>query len=113
MPIINKIGWEKATGGKLNPYAKAIVKIATKVCEYLDQLDQTEKVDANNLILKADKEFNEGITGNMAGLVALLVSRYHSKGEEFRKSWNKNWSNENAKGVINPAVFTIKNGELK
>lgn len=105
MPIKNTKDWEKATSGKLNPYAKAIVRVAKKVIELLDKATD---FDADDLILKANKELKEGITGNMAGMIALLVSKYHSRGEEFRKSWNKYNGNENAKGVINPAIMTIK-----
>ena len=81
------------------------MKVAKKVVELLDKATD---FDADDLILKADEELKEGITGNMAGMIALLVSKYHSRGEEFRKSWNKHNGNENAKGVINPAIMIIK-----
>ena len=105
MPIKNIEGWKKATGGKLNPYAKAIVKIAKRVSELLDE---TTDFNANDLILKANKEFDEGITGNMAGMIALLVSKYHTRGEEFKKSWNTHYDKPEAKGVINPAILIMK-----
>mgnify|MGYP001614189682 FL=1 len=110
MKIKNIEGWIKVTGGELNPYAKAIVRMAEKVMEFLEQ---TEDFDANDLILKADKELNEDITGNMAGMIALLVSKYHERGDEFKKSWNRYNGNENAQGVINPAIITIKTNDQK
>ena len=108
MKIKNIEGWDKATGGELNPYAKAIVKVAKKTMELLEAVDATAKIDANELILEADRECKEGITGNMAGMIALLISKYHERGEEFRKSWNTYNGKPEAKGVINPAIITIK-----
>jgi len=105
MKLKNIEGWEKATGGELNPYAAAIVKVAKKVMELLEN---TDDFDANDLILKADEELKEDITGNMAGMIALLVSKYHERGDEFKKSWNKSYGREDAKGVINPAIITLK-----
>ena len=88
-----------------NSYMLAILKVAEKVMEYLDK---GEVIDADKLIGKADEELHEGITGNMAAYIASAVSKYHEKGDEFKRSWNKQYGNENAKGIINPAIFTIE-----
>jgi len=90
-----------------DPYAKAILDVARKTMEIIDKEPQQE-IDANELIRQADKELDEGITGNMAGYIAVLVSKYHERGDEFKKSWNKHWGNETAKGIINPAIITLK-----
>jgi hypothetical protein len=105
MKLKNPEGWKKATGGELNPYAKAIVKVAKKTMEFLEA---TTDFDANDLIIKADEELKEGITGNMAGMIALLISKYHKRGDEFKKSWNGYYGKENAKGVVNPAILIMK-----
>lgn len=90
-----------------NNYALCIVKVADKVMDYLEELGDKE-FSADDLITRADRELNEGITGNMAAYVSMLVTKYHSRGEDFRKSWNKHWNRPDAKGIINPAVVTFK-----
>ncbi len=62
---------------------------------------------------KTCKEAHDGMYGNdlsgfMAGCVASAVSHFHSRGEEYRKFWNKLWGiEEDKKGVVNPAIITI------
>ena len=36
-----------------------------------------------------DEMYGEDLTGFMAGCVAQAISHFHSRGEEFRKFWNK------------------------
>ena len=94
----------------MGDYTKGILRVAEKVMEYLDK---GEPVDAEALIQKANKELDEGITGYMAGMVAFCVTKYHTKSEEFKKSWNKSWGDEDRGGVINPALLTINTNEKK
>lgn len=93
---------------KPDVYVLEILKVAEKVLDYMEALPENEPIDADALISKADKELDSGITGNMAGFIAMIATKCHSRGEEFKKSWNKHWGNPDAKGVTNPAVITIK-----
>ena len=92
---------------KPDEYVLAILKVGEKVIDYMEELSENEPIDANALILKANDFYKEGITGNMAAYIAYIATKCHSRGEEFRKSWNKYNGREDAKGVINPAVVTI------
>jgi hypothetical protein len=109
--IINKEWLEKqktAEGeDKPDEYVLTILKVGEKVLDLMEALGD-KPIDANELILQADKELNESITGNMAAYVAFIATKCHSRGEEFKKSWNKHNGREDAKSVINPAVITIK-----
>lgn len=81
--------------------------MARKIMEYLDQ-DANKKFSASDLMHQADKELDAGITGFMAGAIASMVATVHSRGEEFRASWNKGYGVEaKGKGVVNPAIVTI------
>ena len=59
----------------------------------------------------AEEMYSEGITGFQAGKVAQVITHFHSRGEDFRQWWNRRHLTEEeaqeAKGVVNPAVFTI------
>lgn len=90
-----------------NEYALCIIKIADKVMDYLEEIGDG-KFSSDDLITRADRELKEGITGNMAAYVAALVTKYHSRGEDFRTGWNTYWKQPNSKGVVNPAVVTFK-----
>ncbi len=110
MSIIKQEAWEKYV--KLNkddPYGKCCVDVARKVTEYLDD-PHVPVLDCHDLICKADKAIDAGgITGFMAGCVANMVSQVHSRGEEFRKAWNKPYMKEGQEdkgGVVNPAILT-------
>jgi len=105
MPITNKEKWDKYNSKNKDEYGGACVKLARRVMEYLDKED---KFDSNELITRANKEFNEGITGFMAGAIATMVSQCHSRGEEFKKSWNNEVSGDKMEGVNNPALMTIQ-----
>jgi hypothetical protein len=93
-------------------YGAAIVKVAGEVMRLLDKTEnnvvgEEQFLNAHELILQADKNLQEHITGNQAGYVAYLVVKYHSRGEDFKRSWNKFFGDEKRKGVINPAIITI------
>ena len=90
---------------KPGPYVLAILRVGEKVVDLMEAIDPIAKIDANELILEADRELKEEITGNMAAYVALIAIKCHSRGEEFRKSWNEYNGKSEAKGVINPADF--------
>ena len=49
-----------------------------------------------------------GITGFMAGCIAQMITKCHSRGEEFKKKWNESYGvKDEKKGAINPALVTI------
>ena len=49
----------------------------------------------------------------MAGIISLMIVQCHSRGEEWKKKWNKEWGDENREGVINPAVLEIERYKRK
>lgn len=109
MPIIKQKEWDKCVSINQDPYGKCCIDVARKAMEILD--NEPDDFDCHSLICRADDEIDAGgITGFMAGCVAQMISELHSRGEEFRKKWNKEHGikEENDKGgVVNPALFTI------
>ena len=113
MPIIDKEGWKRCVENNKDPYGKCCVDVARKVMKTLDL--GVENFNCHELICAADKEIDAGgITGFMAGCVASMVSKVHSRGEEFRKKWNLDnqigTEGEDANkgnGVLNPALLNI------
>ena len=112
MKLKNEKLWNEYVAKNTDPYGKCIVNVAKRVMELLDN---ENKVDARNLVMRAEKELKAGLTGFMAGAVASIVSTCHKKGEEFRKSWNNDVAigDEGKKandsgGVLNPAIVRIK-----
>lgn len=99
--------WQKEIADtKDDPYTSAIVRVAEKVMDLMEAKGD-EPFDAHELMLQANKELDEGITGNMSGFIAYLVSKYHSRGDEFKSSWNKRYGGDDSKGVVNPAIINI------
>jgi len=110
--IIDQKGWEKCVkNNSEDDYGKCAVDVAREAMRLLDD-GKHEKFDADDIITEADRNLDAGITGFMSGWIANVISHCHSRGEEFRKSWNKHYAgdkyDENKKGVINPAILTIK-----
>ncbi len=112
MPITDTETWNKWVEANDDPYGKACIDVARRVMDYLDDKHVTT-LDPHDMICKADKATEAGgITGFMAGCVAQMVSKVHSRGEEFRKAWNKDVGSatgqEDAEGVLNPALVTME-----
>ena len=104
--ITNLEKWNRYVAKNTDPYGKACVDIARRVMEILDG---EKDFEPHNIITKAEKDVGEdGITGFMAGVISLMIAQCHSRGEEFKKKWNKGYTNKDIKGVINPAIITIK-----
>lgn len=99
--------YEAEGENKPDAYVLMILKVGEKVLDYMEELPLTETIDAQELVLKANKELDAGITGNMAGYIAMIATKCHSRGKEFKRSWNKHHGDEGRKGVINPAIITI------
>lgn len=112
MPITDQTHWDKWVKSNSNPYGKACVDVAREVMRLLDERGE---FDTHKLICEADDNIKAGgITEFMAGCVAQMVSRCHSRGEEFRKKWNidNQISHEGEKanesgGVLNPALLNL------
>jgi hypothetical protein len=109
MPVINHLSWNEQIAANKSDYGKCVVDVAREVMRLLD-LPENEKFDADDLIRKADHVIDTGggITGFQAGCIAQIVVQCHSRGEEFRASWNKQYDDKpHPDGVFNPAIFTI------
>ena len=115
MPITDMAAWEEWEEANQDPYGKACVDVAREVMRLLDE--RLEPIaEPNRLISDADDSIKAGgITGFMAGCVAQMVSKCHSRGEEFRRAWNHETqlgtegdrANESG-GVLNPALLSIE-----
>jgi len=109
MPVVKKDVWDHQVKINDDPYGGACIKIAEKVMEYLD--NEPGGFDARALICRADTELDYGITMFMACAAANLVSKVHSRGEEFRLRWNGEHGVQEANcgggggGVVNPAII--------
>ena len=103
--------WQKERESIGNDYAMAIWVVADRVMQLLDKTINNvagEGLNAHDLILQADKDMQQHITGNQAAYVANLVVKYDSRSKDFMRSWNKFWGRENdTNGVINPAIVEI------
>src|SRR5437762_1052332 len=112
MPITKQEDWDKLVKNNSDPYGEATVDVAREVMRLLDE---QQDYDTHKIICDADKNIKAGgITGFMAGCVASMVSRCHSRGEEFRKKWNldhqisqEGEKANKGKGVLNPALLEI------
>ena len=106
MPITDAAQWTRYVEANKDSYGGACVRVAEKVMRLLD-----ERPEMNADALVHEAALGEGITGFMAGCVASMVSKVHSRGEEFRKSWNRAHGIEDGRdtgGVANPAILEIK-----
>lgn len=116
MPIIKEKEWNECVAKNDDPYGGCAVNVAREVMRLLDE--EKGDFDAQNLVHRANDTLKAGITGFMAGCVASMVSKFHSRGEEFRRKWNKDYqigdegekANESG-GVLNPALLTIESPE--
>ena len=111
--IIDQEKWNSWVVANEDPYGKACVDVAREAMQILDE--EPGEFDCHKLISRADKRSGAGgITGFMAGCVAQMVSACHSRGEEFRRKWNKDnqigtegdEANDSG-GVLNPALLNI------
>ncbi len=122
--ITNQKRWDEYVEKNKSSYGKCCVNVARKVMEMLDENDTPlhagyypDVHTTHGLICKADKDIDAGgITGFMAGAVTSMVVQCHSRGEEFRKDWNKSYGVDETKdkgGVVNPALVTIDTDKLE
>ena len=110
MPITNEALWKSWIEHNQDPYGGAIVAVAREAMRLLDE--RPGPINPHRLINDADEAANMGgITGFMAGCVTRIISECHSRGDEFRVVWNRLFEvPDHVKGVVNPAIVTIKTG---
>lgn len=114
MRLKDQAAWDKYVEANQDAYGGCCVKVAREVMERMDELSPNKPVYAEGLVHDADRKLGEWITGFMAGAVASMVSRCHERGEEFRRSWNRDTqiddegdrANESG-GVLNPALLNV------
>lgn len=118
MSIVNQEAWDSWVKNNSDPYGKCCIDVTRQVMKLLDK--EPGDFDCHDIICQADRDIEAGgITGFMAGAVASMVSKCHSRGEEFRRKWNLDTQidDEGEKanelgGTLNPAILVIgvKNG---
>ncbi len=90
----------------LDGYSFGVVQATVGVIGRLDQGQSPEE---------ASEYMGEmGISGFMAGCVAQWISKFHERGDEYRKWWNKKCGVDEEKaqgGVVNPAIVTFTSKE--
>ena len=112
MPIIDEVSWKSWEDKNQDDYGKCCVDVAREVMRLLDECQN--EFDPHKLICEADNRIDAGgITGFMAGAVAHMVSKCHSRGEEFRLRWNGTFQKpgvigKDNGGVVNPAIMKIE-----
>ena len=109
--IKDKEMWESWVKANKDPYGKCCVDVARETMKLLDD-DKHKDFDTNKIISEADDNIKAGgITGFMAGCIAQMICKCHSRGKEFKKKWNEHYAlneqDKDRKGVINPALLTI------
>ena len=113
MPITNEAGWKQCEDSNKDGYGGACVDVAREVMHLLDE--RPGPFDPNDIISEADDALGTGgITGFMAGCEAQMVAVYHSRGEEFRRAWNRKYQtpeqaeqSDASGGIVNPAILTL------
>ena len=109
MPITNTEFWDKQIEVNTDGYGKAVVDVARRAMEILDE--EPGAINCHKLLCRADDDIKAGgITGFMAGAAASVIGKVHSRGEEFRIAWNTDHgvSEEKAKGgTVNPAIINV------
>ena len=118
MPITNQEKWDKYVSKNKDSYGKACVDVARRVMEILDENDKPIESGyhpntqlTHGMIVKADRGVHNGqseLTGFMAGVVSVMITHCHSRGEEWKKVWNKENTGDKIDGVNNPALMTIE-----
>jgi hypothetical protein len=98
-------GWKTyCSKNCMDPYSFGVMRATCAAFEVLDQGGTPEMAQA------AWKGL--GLTGYMAGAAAQSIAAFHERGEEFKKYWNTSWGvPDETRGVVNPALVTIKTKE--
>jgi len=87
MPIINTKDWDIWVEKNQNSAGKVCIDIARQVMKVLDE---DKDFNADELIVLSAKEIKAEVPNKFIKVqVANMVSKYHSRGTEFRKKWNE------------------------
>ncbi|MDD3304396.1 MAG: hypothetical protein PHP54_05725 [Clostridia bacterium] len=92
-------------------YSYGVVKYACRWAKYMQHLMKKHNKSIFQIADKAScLSDTEGITGFMHVCAVSMLSECWKYGDDLRKWHNKECGDEDAKGVINPAVLTINVG---
>lgn len=112
MPIANTKAWNHYVKVNKSDYGATCVNSARRSMDLLNE--ESGEFDCHDIICRPNKQ--EGLSGGQADCVAAMISKCHSRGEEFRKLWNKdNQINDEGDkgnegdGVLNRVVMEIEN----
>jgi hypothetical protein len=81
-------------------YSEAVIIAGEKVMELLDEGKTPEEA--------GEGLHGQDLTGFMAGAAIQAVVHFHERGDEVKEWWNNRYGVKDAKGVVNPAIVTIK-----
>ena len=107
--------WKEYEETNTDSYSKCCVDIARIVMKLLDDNHLPLRngyfpdiQTAHGLICIANRQLKAGLSGFMAGCVATMVAKCHSRGEEFKRSHNQDVGEEPiTTGVINHALINL------
>ena len=86
---------------------KIDVLVCTTILESGIDIPNANTIIVENADRLSHEADTEGITGFMYGCAVSILSQYWEYGEELRKWHNKEY-NYDGKGVVNPAIMTIR-----
>ena len=100
---------ELSADGKyeMNSYAQGIIDYANRWAELMEVCivkGETLESCAERTSHESD---TDGITGNMYGHAAMLISAYWVHGDKLKVWHNSKYGRPDAKGVINPAILVM------
>lgn len=96
--------------GEMSAYARGIVDYAVQWANKMEvaiAAGETLEQCADRCSHEAD---TDGITGNMYGMAAYILSAYWIHGDALKVWHNTKYGQPDAKGVVNPAVLVIRDG---
>lgn len=105
----SKKDWQKwVRVNSKDGYSKAAMKFARRWAKYMQYLMKKHNKPVSLIANEAYKVCDvEGITGFMYGCAVGALSSCWKYGDDLKKWHNKEWGNEDAKGVVNPSIITL------
>lgn len=96
----------------LDPYGHACFTFAERWAELMEKSIESSKDDSMTVIIGCADRLSheadtEGITGFMYGMAVGILSECWEYGEDLRK-WHNREYNYEGKGVVNPAIMTVR-----
>jgi len=94
--------YESYVSKNQDSYGNEVILVTARVCKLLDEGKTPQEAEDEGIK-------DSGITGFMAGAMASSIARFHPRGEEFKKFFNKQCGGTGEeKGTINPAILTVE-----